>query len=541
MKYRLLILFCLLSFSSCLSSINKELDRIEMEIDQSPDSALSHLEIIPQRLIHGENVCARYALLKSMAYDKSYIDIIDDSLISIAVNYYSKSRRHRKYRMLAYYYDGLVQKNAANYPAAIISLECAARLANQQKDLRYLGLTYRNIADIYYFSNNMAAASDYHQNAIDAFMQNRDTVFAQYAMYSYAVDLMNDLRYDESRIILNGLISNADDNLKIYSELCYAQIAVELEDSVYNAIDLYRNAPLAYYNYLDYGYRSQAYAIVGQLDSADYWMQQGLKMADDDMKKATLEFFLADLDYASNRYDLAFKHIKGAAMVQDSLTRALLHQSLSIAQRDYYMHETTLQNLRFNQQKKMTLVWSFVAIIIAVSLLLYLRGKAIKEKSRLKDTIVQLELEKNIFGKASSSLVGTLFLEKYAKLGHLVESYIEDENTHQIDLFKKDLSSLYNNNDAFNDLYKMLDSHLDNILRKLSEQIPSVTGDNIKTIALFFAGIPDEMIQYILKKQSAGSLRTYRSRLRTTIKQSGCHDAQLFLTYLERQPRKKTK
>lgn len=541
MKYRLLFFLCLLSFNSCRLDIDKKLDRLELEIEHSPDSALSHLERIPQRQLHSQSVSARYALLKSMAFDKSYIDITDDSLINIAVNYYSKSRRQPKYRMLAYYYDGLIQKNATNYPAAIISLEYAADLANGQKDLRYLGLSYRNIADIYYLSNNMAAAADYHKKAIDAFRQNRDTAYVQYALFSLAVDLMNDFRYNESRKILKDLISTADNNLTVDSELCYAQICVELEDSVYRAIDIYRKVPLAYYNFLDYGYRSQAYVIVGQLDSADYWIQQGFKMAENNREKATLDFLQADIDHASNRHDLAFKHIKRAAIVQDSLTRALLHQSLSIAQRDYYMQDAALQRIRLKQQKTMIFVWSFTALVFVFLLFIYFREKNIREERLLKDTIAHLELQKNLSGKASADLVGTLFLEKYAHLGDLVSCFGEGSSKRDLVTFKKDLSGLYDNESAFLELYKMLNYYLGDIILKFSQQVPSVSKDNMKTIALFFAGVPDELIQYIVKKQSVGSIKTYRSRLRKDIKEAGCDNEKLFLTYLERQPQKKTK
>jgi tetratricopeptide (TPR) repeat protein len=514
---------------------------IEKEINESPDSALYHLEQISQKQLHSKSSRAKYALMKSMALDKNYIDVTDDSLINIAVNYYSVSKRHHKYKMLGYYYKGLVQKNAADYPAAIVSFEQAAGLAEEQKNWRYLGLIYRNTAEIFSLTNNNIAATEYHQKAIEAFSLNKDSLYVQYALYSLAVDLMNDGRFQESRHVFQGLIENADDILKIDSKLCYAQTYVELEDSIERALEFYRNTPLSHYQMHDYGYRAQAHMIAGQLDSAEYWIQSGFNIAHNKEEIAMLEFILADIDMASNRTDLAFKRIKKAACVQDSLTRVLLQQSLSTAQRNYYMHEVANQNMRMKRQKAHVTVWSIAILLIVCFIFMLFREKTIREEQLLKESIFQLELEKSLSYKSASSLVGTLFLEKYAHIGNLTASCFEKNGKKQITSLKKDLSGLYNNEKAFKDLYQMLNTYSDNIIIKLSEQLPSDSRKNLKTIALFFAGIPDELIQYIVKRQSVGSLKTYRSRLRTTIKLADCADEKLFLTHLERQPRKNHK
>ena len=290
MKCRSFLVVLLFLLCSCGNSTSHQLNKIEKEIDDYPDSALFHLEQISYKKLHSQRSRAKYALMKSIALDKNYIDVTDDSLINIAVKYYSYSRRHNKYRMLGYYYKGLVQKNAANYPAAIISFEQAAGLAKEQKNLRYLGLIYRNTADVFSLSNNNIAATEYHQKALNAFTENNDSLYVQYAQYSLAVDLMNDGHYQESRRLLQRLMAHADSILTFYGKLCYAQTYVEMEDSVGKALELYRNTPFAYYNMLDYGYRSHAHMMAGQPDSAEYWISKGFEMAGNNEERATLEF-----------------------------------------------------------------------------------------------------------------------------------------------------------------------------------------------------------------------------------------------------------
>ena len=539
MKYRLIILLFLLCFCSCESGINSELNRIEKQIEYSPDSALVNLEQIPAEQLRSHRSAAKFALLKSMAYDKNYIDVADDSLINIAVNYYSYSKRYPKYKMLSYYYKGIVQKNSGNYPGAIISFEQAERLAEQQRNYRYLGLIYRNTAEIFNLTNNAIAATDYHLKAIDAFSENNDSIYVQYAKYSLAVDLMEDGRYYESRDILNSLVSSCDEILKWNSNLCYAQTYVELEDSIFRALKLYRETPMYYYRYLDFGYRSMAHLLAGQLDSAQYWMKEGLRVVQTPEEKATLEFVQANIESATNKPELAFGHLKRAAFVQDSLTRALLHQSLSIAQRDYYRHEVSIQSQVLKRQKTSMFLSAIVVVLLFIITFLYYKEWQRKTESDLKDSITKLEMENRRSGKNVSALIGTLFLEKYAHLDIHAISSLEHDGANSINDLKKELYAIGDNEDAFIDLYEMLNQNADNIIDKLTSQVRSISGYNLKLISLYFANVPYEIIQYIMRSHSTGSLRTSRSRFRTLIKNSQCPDEDLFLSYLERQPRKK--
>jgi tetratricopeptide (TPR) repeat protein len=536
------IIFILFLAMSCETSIHKKLDKIELQINHSPDSAIVHLEELSLKQMLTHNARARYALLTSMALDKNYIDVTDDSLINIAVNYYSDSKAYPKYKLLAYYYKGIVHKNAGNYSVAIVYFDKAGELAKSLNNMHYLGLVYRNIADVFNLTNNIPEATKYCQKAINAFsMNSSDSLYLHYAQYSLSVDLMEEGLYEQSRSILSGLWHNADSALRAYCNLCYAQSLVMSRDSTLKARELYHNTPFSYYDVLDYAYYALTFLDSGNCDSAKFWIERSHLLARSNEERATLYYLQAEIDSACGLPYEALRHIRTAANVQDSLTRVLLTQSLSIAQRDYYRQEADIQNLRVKRQKALMAVWSIVGALIALLTFLFFKQKASQKEQALQNTIAQLEIEKYKSEKATSELVGTLFLEKYAHLGTLADSCFGNDGKETLDSFKKDLSSLGNNTSAFTDLYKMLDSYADGVLQKFKKQLPALSKSNLKLISLFFAGIPDEITQYIMRRQSVGSLKTFRSRLRETIKQSDCPDKQLFLSYLERQPRKKTK
>lgn len=534
MKPRLFLLLSLIVLCSCASNMTKKLAEIENEIEINPEVALIELEDIAPKQFHNRQERARYALLKSIALDKLYIDIDNDSLINIAYDYYSNSRRYPSEKMLSLFYKGIVQKNACNYAAAIVLFEQSGQLAEKLEDRHYLGLIYRNTADIFSMTNNNSAATDYHRKAVEAFSQCDDTLYVKYAQYSLAVDLMEERKFDESRSILRDLLLYDNISLQAYSRLCYAQTFVEKKDSTSKALELYKNTPLEYYELLDYGCRSIAHLRCGQLDSANYWMKKGLSLAKSVEERVTLEFLQADIDSASRKQDQAFIHIKRAALVQDSLTRALLHQSLSIAQRDYYIHEVSIQNQKIVRQRIILILSSIITVLVFTIIIWFIKWRQRREEDSLRDAITKLEMEKRLSGKSVSALIGTLFLEKYANLDLHVVSSLEKED-YTISDFKTELVAVGKNEQAFAQLFELLNTNADDIINKLKKQVHSISGDNLKLIALFFANIPDEIIYYIMKSQSIGSLKTIRSRFRNLIQKSCCPDEKLFLQFLERQ------
>ena len=94
------------------------MDSAEVIMNDDPETAFRFMDSIDSHSISGRERIARYALLYSEAQYKNGIDAADDSLIMIAVRYYSISKnllnRFRSYYMLGCTYNGLGQlTNAA--------------------------------------------------------------------------------------------------------------------------------------------------------------------------------------------------------------------------------------------------------------------------------------------------------------------------------------------------------------------------------------------------------------------------------------------
>ena len=128
--------------------VSASLDHIEQVVQQHPDSALIELVRLDSLLdvgavsIEGERQMARYALLKTQTHDKNYIDDTNDSLILRAVRYYDEHGSDRE-RMLAYFYQGAIFRNAKDYSNAFVAYRQAEQLA--LGDNHYLCLIYGNL------------------------------------------------------------------------------------------------------------------------------------------------------------------------------------------------------------------------------------------------------------------------------------------------------------------------------------------------------------------------------------------------------------
>lgn len=534
------ILFILGAICSCRKEITLQLKKADTLINDYPDSALAILKTIPSNHIRRSKEEARYALLMSVALDKNYIDIQSDSLIKTAVDYYS-SKGNTREKMLSWYYNGIVLKNSKEFIPSILSFENAEKEATVLKDCIYLGLIFKNKASIYSMTNNNPAAVECRQKAVDFFEKAGAQLYRDYAELALANDLSNQKENAKADSLLNDLLSRSKDSLLIWqSYVRKASLLVKEELHPETAIELYRRSPSYLYGILDYLYLAEAFEMVSVHDSADYWITKGYDHCLDEADSASLDYLRSRIELSREHYIKAFHLVDHAVSVQDSLTRVLLQQSVSTAQRDYYKSEALLQEeqLRSLRQKS---IFGTILSLLSISVL----SMAAMIRSRKKDRLLQEQMarlaleEKELerVNRDNAHLVGSLFSEKIDHLDRLSESYFKMEEGKQKDLafrqIKQLVSTIRNDEGLFLSLEKDLDRYRDGIMSKLRTQVPRIKGENLKTITLFFAGFPYETVQLILNKVSIESLRMVRSRCRKEILAAEAPDAELFLKMLE--------
>lgn len=526
--------------AGCNSVIRKKLDSAESQLQPQPDSCLTIMESIVPSDLKTKEEKARYALLMSAALDKNYIDVASDSLIKVAVDYYSV-RNDQRYRMMSHYYQGLALNNLGKYTAAIVALEKAEKDVLVLNDPLYAGLIYRTKGEIFNKTNNNPAAISCLLDAISNFKKLDNPDYAEFAELSLAVCYINNNEYDSAKAILQDIQNDTKNSLlKDYCSIKLAMVLLSTGADAEDAVRLFQDSPTHLFGIHEYGYYATALHRIGQNDSSDLRLSDAYSLCIDKADSATVDFIQAEILHSRGNDTEAYGLTRKAAFVQDSVTRLLLQQSVSNSQRDYYKAESQLQEERAERLHERNLLGA-VTVLLALALLSGLTLSYRKRKEQeiqeqmLKFSITQSELHRAEQGNAS--LLGSLFSEKFNHLDKLSADYVRADNDKErlvaLRDFKEEIAAIRTNDDLFLSLEKDLDRYCDGVMTKLKDQVPAIKGENRKLISLFFAGLPYSTVQLVMNRVSIESLKTARSRFRKEIKAANAPDEELFLRLLE--------
>lgn len=168
-----LILLCACCSQSD-NAIMTVLDTAESCMDHHPDSSLLLLNSVNLNSISAESNRAWYALLKSIALDKNYIDVTEDSLSSIAVAYYGRHGDSDE-RLKAYLYNGRVYENAKDYERAMDNYLNAEEFVNSCEDNIIIGRLYSSKSVLYNTIFDAQSAIEQASLASKYFLEGGDT------------------------------------------------------------------------------------------------------------------------------------------------------------------------------------------------------------------------------------------------------------------------------------------------------------------------------------------------------------------------------
>lgn len=114
-----------LCFASCgrsFSLAERFLDEAEAKLETQPDSAFIALDSLDRSLLGTKELRARHALLYTIALEKVGMEITSDSIINIAVEYYTLSGNEAMARK-ALYYKNLINQNGLSASMDTLSVQ----------------------------------------------------------------------------------------------------------------------------------------------------------------------------------------------------------------------------------------------------------------------------------------------------------------------------------------------------------------------------------------------------------------------------------
>ena len=535
MRYLLSLAFFICLFS-CVENRNARtiFNQAESIMSTAPDSALAMVRGIDGQSLSTKGLRSRHALLVTMAQDKCYIDIDDDSTINVAYDYYLRHGSKRD-RLLATYYLGVIRQNAGDYISATLAFREAEPLAEELEDCRQLSLIERHLSNIYASNYDHIRAFEYAELAEKAAEHAGESLLAAYCQYDMAVQLLAEYRYDEAAAILSRVILCGREKPVLYSRAAKRLAETNLfkkDPDLGKVKTIYQDLDQlgVKLNSHDYGVLALIYEKENNSQKADEYLkaaEMGLVSAIDSMV-----FFNDCRNVYDCRKDWGNAHHSKteSVKIQDRITINLLGQSVTHAMENYYQKNLEIERLRSRSRMISFGLVGFILIFLVAWLVLLLKKKNLQ---LLEDMAAIQEVSDDMYrlrtgNSETATIVNQLIADKIRSLQQLSESYFswddvaikkreEKKGTlfkdEVIASFRMQLSELRNDHSFIASLEQSLNLTDDGIMEKARQCLKNEKELDYSILTLLFSGFSIKSISYLLRMSEA-SLRMRKTRFK---------------------------
>lgn len=386
----LLLLLCV----SCISDRETRavLDQVEALIDENPAEAYELVKGIDGAAISSSAVNARYALLYTKAEYKNYIDAPNDSLISIAADYYERHGSDQE-KFYAYLYQGCVNYGIKDYTSSMKAVDVLLK-ANDYVDAvdnyKDVGLMYIQLATLY----GEQQSSDEEACARKAYMIYQDAGFdsrALNALGHIAVSKFHKREYDSCFCYVDTMLHTAYTlNNRVYISHALsikAQCAIEV-DSITLAASLY-NQLLEDNEYQlnsqDYSRLSVISASTNDYDAADHYLSLAINEARN-FNDSIYYYAMASKVYRHAGKDtFVYAYQDSVLLLENEMLNIGLEHTALASQKEYAEHLLITEKYKYRLHGCICIC----ILVVVVSLLISVAGYAKHQK-----LLATLQLEK---------------------------------------------------------------------------------------------------------------------------------------------------
>ncbi len=517
------------------------LDKAELLMADNPQAALALLDSIDSRSLTSDGDRAAYALLYSRALDKNYIDVTDDSLINVAVEYYA-DRDDDLYKEMAYYYLACVKCNSRDYAASMKAALEALRIAQKLSNDKETARAYELMADLHNATYNSSRSLEYRHLAREYYrraMLPRETMYSELDL---AIAYYNDRQYTQSITLLDSLLNLPTADSLLQAHCLSASIRPLLYTGDYEQAAQTADRLKGYDNI--YTLTGQDYANIaeiclhsGDLDKARYYIERGSVLAPDAIQ---VEMARYRLHIKNGQYDSLIADYRRMAYRQDRILSEALRQPVTGAELEYADTVTAEANDNSSRAKR-------TGIIIVCALLAMTAGIIIV--SRIQLSIKNAEINRHIadIREISRQLnetqteatrlhqrIESLFHKRFETLDRLCDEYYEALTSPSPQLKK----SVYNNivkmltelrrPSELSKLKTIVNEHMNGIIIRLESQLPELDAGDVAFLTYLYAGFSAKAV-CLFTNMSKGNFYVRRRRLRSQIEHSRAADRDMFL------------
>ena len=412
--YQFLLLLLLLTGCNDPKPVTDALTRAEALMNEYPDSAWAVLNTLSPDEMGQNRTRAHYALLYTQAQDKTYRDETNDSLISIAVDYYRHTDDARR-KFLSYYYKGRVYTNAKDYLNATSCYMEAEQLADAVGDDYLTGLLYAELGRIYRLYYDYPKSLEAYQKAAECYERAGKIRHRNNMWYNQSTICRNMNWYDESeRLLLMTLSSAKEEEDNSLVKLCLGDLVMSFVEqnrmsearSFYEELELLVDEDYGSPSFL--GKLAQLYASEGDFAQAPKCLEQGWSRATDKTDSVSLYIASSDVYSLQGNGKLAYQELKKGVLQQNKDTRQVLQQPVLTVQRDYLSERLEFEAYKLRTRKLLNLVTTLFFLLLLV-VVVYVSVRVFKKQKKESEQVIShLENENEKIEKERSEIASAL-------------------------------------------------------------------------------------------------------------------------------------
>ena len=550
MKY--LSVFTLVSlfvFGSCSHAPTaEELNKAEQLMTEAPDSAEKILNAIPRRNLKSRAQKARFVLLYSQAMDKCYIDTDNDSLISVAVKYYSKRGSDHE-KAMAYYYESVMYRNAKNTDAQVESLVKAQKYAENTEDPFLKGLIYSKLGQLYYAQFQFSESAELFRNAADAFDRANSprNKMRSLGNLSNALHHMDNTQEEniaamkEALNIAKALNDNANAT-KIESDILTATNGWDSNEMLRNEKALFANRE--HYTKSEFArLLCNHHERLGNIDSLKYYLTEQIKY---DTIRTLFDCGaiarLSSLCENQGDFTEALKYEKMYAKAHDSLKNIERKNIVEELEQKYKTKEISLEKESLRKQQTLIICIGILVALILIVVIVWIikssRNALAKQREEYESYITQYDTqcrqlqeqydmlsnkvgvyttEQGEFGVKLIELLKNR-LSSLRTLAELAYKYGEKNTQTFYNKFQEHIMLSKNKNEEFIDEILEVANVLNNgVITYLTQNYPELSKFELSYCGLVALGFTPESIRILYNHTHIHSLYTIRGRIKSKL------------------------
>ena len=391
--------FFILSFLavSChrdTDALNMTFSKVEKCMDICPDSALNLLKGIhdPEKL-WGESQ-ATYALLMTQAMDKNYMKFSSDSLIALALNYYTITQTSPIMYAKALFYHGRVMLELDKEEEALKSFLAAKDVYERTKDHKMLALILEEIGMINRRQELFDDALSYFREALDTHIRLKDSLGIISVSQNIARVYLFKSQWDSCSYYYNNALEIAVkknlSEISILHELGILyrsmQELSEAERYFLAAYEKETDEEKKYMECLSLGY---LYMQMGQTENARKYLKMSAKSS-----KAYTQISAFDCLYFLEKDIDNFEEAIVYHELADSITNAMeelnSRELIASLQKKYENEKLQNDNLHMKVRYTNFMLWGMIAFLIVVACMCYYYYKNRNNKKKIAEIESQI-------------------------------------------------------------------------------------------------------------------------------------------------------